>query len=63
MSISHPDSFTELEQSLDRAAKGQRDPERMRKALEQMKQSREETRQKIGVVEVAVDLIRDARNQ
>ena len=66
MSLSNPKSdamANALEKSLERAANRQRDPERMRKAIEEMDRSREETRKKIGIVDVAVDLIRDARNQ
>jgi hypothetical protein len=64
MSISHPTTgATNLENALERVATGRRDPERMRKAVESLEQSREATRKKIGVVNVAVDLIRDARNQ
>jgi hypothetical protein len=53
----------ELEESLERAAAGKRDPEKMRKALEELSRSREETRKKIGTVEIAVEFIRDARDQ
>jgi DNA-directed RNA polymerase sigma subunit (sigma70/sigma32) len=53
----------ELQESLERAAKGIRIPEEMRKARNEMNRMREELRQKIGTVDVAVDLIRDARNQ
>ena len=66
MSISNAaaDEMTrELTKALERAAKGTRDPERMRNAIIEMNRSREETRQKIGLVKVAVELIRDARNQ
>lgn len=52
----------ELEEFLERAAAGKRDPEMMRKALEELARSREETRTKIGIVNVAVELIRDARD-
>jgi hypothetical protein len=53
----------ELEESLERAAAGKRDPEKMRKAVEELERSREETRQKLGIVDVSVELIRDARDQ
>ena len=49
--------------ALKQATKHERDPETMRKAIEDMNRSREETRSRIGTVNVAVDLIRDARNQ
>ena len=41
----------------------QRDPEMVRKACERMDRMREELRARIGTVDVAVDLIRDARDQ
>lgn len=53
----------ELEGSLERAATGKRDPERMRRAVEELHRTREQTRRKFGTVEVAVELIRDARDQ
>lgn len=53
----------DLEKSLKLAAMGERDPERMRRAIEAVEQNREETRKRIGTVDVAVDLIRDARDQ
>jgi hypothetical protein len=52
----------ELDEAVERLVKGIRDPEIARKACERMDQTREELRQRIGTVEVAVDLIRDARN-
>ena len=39
------------------------DPEKMEKAIEEMNRMREELRKRIGIVNVAVDLIRDARHQ
>ena len=64
MSLSHPIiGTTNLENALQWVAKGQRDPERMRKAIESLERSREETRKRTGILDVAVDLIRDARNQ
>ncbi|MDZ4687486.1 MAG: hypothetical protein SH850_20635 [Planctomycetaceae bacterium] len=51
----------ELKESLERAAAGKRDPEKMRKAVEELERSREATRKQIGTVDVAVDLVRDAR--
>lgn len=56
------DLVRELEQALKRASTGSRDAVEMRQAREEMNRLREELRQKIGVVDVAVDLIRDARN-
>ncbi len=53
----------ELQETLERAVNGVRDPEEMRQARDEMNRMREELRQRIGTVDVAVDLIRDARNQ
>jgi hypothetical protein len=57
------EAMKELQEAVDRLVKGERDPEAMRQACERMDQMREELRKRIGTVEIAVDLIRDARNQ
>jgi hypothetical protein len=57
------EAYKELQEAIDRLIRGERDPEAMRKACERMDQMREELRARIGTVEVAVDLIRDARDQ
>lgn len=63
MSIDTTANFVhELERTLESAASGHRDPAQMRQAREEMNRLREELRQKIGIVDVAVELIRDARN-
>lgn len=63
MSIdSSTDLVRELEQALERASSGNRDAVEMRHAREEMNRLREELRREIGIVDVAVDLIRDARN-
>ena len=53
----------ELHEILAGASTGVRDSETMRKAREEMNRMREELRQRIGTVEIAVDLIREARDQ
>jgi len=53
----------ELHEILAGASTGVRDPETMRKAREEMNRMREELRQRIGTVEIAVDIIREARDQ
>ena len=66
MSISNPisDQLAHgIDEALARVAKGERDPEKMEKAIEEMNRMREELRKRIGIVNVAVDLIRDARHQ
>lgn len=57
------DLVLELQRTLERASRGVRDPAEMRQAREEMNRMREELQGVIGTVEVAVDLIRDARNQ
>jgi hypothetical protein len=39
-----------------------RDPEAVRRACDQMDEAREELRARIGTVEIAVELIREARD-
>jgi hypothetical protein len=53
----------ELEDAVARLSSRSRDPQSVRRACERMDRMREELRQRIGVVEMSVDLIRDARNQ
>ena len=53
----------QLDESIARLLKGIRDPEAGRKARDDMDRMREETRKRIGTVDVAVDLVRDARDQ
>ena len=52
----------DLEEALERIATGKRDPERIRRAVEELHRSRDETRRKVGIIEAAVELIRDARD-
>ena len=51
-----------IDLNLERASKGKRDPEEMKRALKELTQGREEVRNRIGTVNIAVDLIREARN-
>jgi hypothetical protein len=57
------EGIKDLQDAVERLIKGIRDPEIIRKACDDMDRMREETRQRIGTVEVAVELIRDARDQ
>ncbi len=57
------EGVNDLQDAVERLIKGIRDPEIIQKACDDMDRMREETRERIGIVEVAVDLIRDARNQ
>jgi Arc/MetJ-type ribon-helix-helix transcriptional regulator len=54
--------MAELQAAADRAARGVRDPEAVRKALRRMNGTREEIRSRVGTLDVAVDLIRSARD-
>jgi predicted nucleotide-binding protein (sugar kinase/HSP70/actin superfamily) len=56
------DATKELAEVIARLNTRSGDSEAMRKARQRMDQMREDLRQRIGTVEVAVDLVRDARN-
>jgi hypothetical protein len=55
-------AYDELRQAIDRVMRGERDPQATRMACDRMDRMREELQARTGTVEVAVDLIRDARN-
>jgi hypothetical protein len=57
-----PEDIAELEATIARAMRGIRDPEKMLKAAERMDRMREEMRQRVGVGEWAVQLIRESRD-
>jgi hypothetical protein len=44
-------------------AKGKRDAEAMKKAARDMDRMREDTRSKLGILDVAVDLVRESRDE
>ena len=56
-----PELMVELEEAADRAARGIRDPEKMKAACERMDQRREEIRRKFGVQEIGAKIIREMR--
>lgn len=56
------DVMSRMQEAASRAAKGIRSPAEMRLARQELNRLREELRGEIGTVEMAVDLIRDARN-
>ena len=58
-----PEIMAELRQSAENAAKGIRDPEKMRLACERMDRTREQIRQRIGIVDFAVPTIRALRDR
>lgn len=66
MSIDAPTNkagTNDLEHTIASLLSGVRDPNVGKQARAEMDRMREETRKRIGTVEVAVELIRDARNQ
>lgn len=58
-----PEVMAELRAAVANAIKGVRDPEAMRKAAERMDRMREEMRERVGEVEIAVELIREGRDE
>ena len=57
-----PELMTELQEAADRAARGVRDPEIMRRACESMDRLREEIRRRHGVLDIGVPAIRELRD-
>jgi chromatin segregation and condensation protein Rec8/ScpA/Scc1 (kleisin family) len=53
----------DLQEALDNLAKGIRDPEKMKEACEEMDRLREENRRLFGETNIAVELIRQTRDQ
>jgi hypothetical protein len=52
-----------LQEAVDRAVKGIRDPKAARRACEEMDRAREEMRRDYGERDLAVDLIRESRDE
>jgi hypothetical protein len=52
-----------LQEAIDRAVNGIRDPKAARRACEEMDQAREEMRRDYGERNLAVDLIRESRDE
>jgi succinate dehydrogenase/fumarate reductase flavoprotein subunit len=57
-----PEVMAELQEAAEDAAKGIRDPERMRKACERMDRMREEIEREFGVQDIGVQIIREMRD-
>jgi hypothetical protein len=57
------DGKSQLAETISRLMKGQRDPKDMQAACERMDRMREETRARVGTVEIAVDAIRELRDE
>jgi hypothetical protein len=58
-----PELLAEMERAVQIALSNVRDPEVMRQAAERMDQMREELRRQGGEMSIAVDLIREVRNE
>jgi hypothetical protein len=56
------DAWDELQSALDRLATGVRDPQAARASRDRMNRLREENRKRLGVQNIAVELIRESRN-
>jgi len=57
------DVMAELRAATERAVRGVRDPEVMRRACERMDRMREELRGRAGEMDIVVELIREARGE
>jgi hypothetical protein len=57
------DVLADMAEAARYAASGVRDPEVMRQACERMDRMREEIRRQHGVLNIAVDLIREVRDE
>ncbi len=61
-SVFTPEVMAELQRLADDAARGIRDPERMRRAAERMDRMREETYRKHGLLDIGLPAIRELRD-
>ncbi len=61
--LPHSEIMTRMQEVADKAAKGIRDPEAMRKACESMDKISEEVRRRHGVVDIGTPAIRECRDQ
>jgi hypothetical protein len=57
------EAMTRMQEAANRAAKGIRDPERMRKAAETMDRISEEVHKRHGLLDIAVPIIRELRDE
>lgn len=58
-----PALFAQLERVMDDVARGKRDPEAMKKAARDMDKMREQTRDELGILDVAAQLVREGRDE
>ena len=57
-----PELAAALDEALRNAMTGNHDPEAMRQACDEQDRLREELRQKVGELDLAVELVREARD-
>ena len=62
-SVLPPEVLADLQDAINDLMRGVRDPEKMRLACERMDRMRKELRQRVGILNVAVDLIREGRDE
>jgi hypothetical protein len=58
-----PEIAAEMQEAAENAAKGVRDPERVKRARKSMDRIREEIRKQHGVLDIGVPAIRELRDQ
>lgn len=58
-----PELFVSLQEAADKAAKGIRDPETMRRACQEMDRIREEIYAREGLLDIGVHAIRELRGE
>lgn len=63
INIISSDDARQLKDLIAKLMRGERDPEAAKKARERMDRMREETRQRVGTLDVAVDLVRELRER
>jgi hypothetical protein len=61
--LPHDEVMARMQEAADKAAKGIRDPEAMRKACESMDRISEEVRRRHGILDIGTPAIREVRDQ
>ena len=56
-----PELMAELQEAVEQASKGVRDPEAMKHAVESLNRRREEIRQRTGLLDIVVPSLRELR--
>lgn len=61
--VLHSEAMARIQEAAEKAAKGIRDPEAMRKAAEEMDRIGEEVRAKHGILDIGVPAIQELRDR